>query len=141
MALKVGDTCWQVHVDDAGKIEFWEYHLRTIRTRPHGTRKIGYWFPKLPGTTWGKVSTKQGDYGWLDKKNIGEFRVAKAIEDGRPFGTTKAGIVRSEIADCRDSMKKYPDDPELISEVTVTLNALLKAQKRLKTASTAESNP
>jgi hypothetical protein len=128
--LKVGDTCWSVHVSDEGKVEFWEYFLRTIRRRPHGTRKIGYWFPKLPGVTWGKLSTKHGDYGWLDKNGIGDFRVAKPIEDGRPFGTTKAGTLRSEIADLR-AVLKGETDPEIIAEETATLTALLKAQKRI----------
>jgi len=128
--LKVGDTCWSVHVSDEGKVEFWEYSLRTIRRRPHGTQQIGYWFAKLPGVTWGKLSTKQGDYGWLDKNGITDFRVSKPIKDGRPFGTTKAGTLRSEIADIRAALKGETD-PEIIAEETVRLTALLKAQKRI----------
>jgi hypothetical protein len=132
MGLKVGDTCFSVHVSDDGKVEFWEYHLRTIRRRPKGTQKIGYWFPKLPGVTWGKLSTKHGDCGWLDKNGIVDFRVAKAIENGRPFGATKVGTLRTEIAEYRAGLKGATD-PEIIAEETAILDALLKAQKRIQT--------
>lgn len=127
MTLKVGDTCYRVFVD-SGAVEFWEYHLRTIRKRPHGTAKIGYWFPKLPGL-WGKLSTKHGDFGWLP--NIDAFRVAKRIEAGRPYATTKAGALRDEIARIRASLRDETDQ-EIIDEMKADLGPLLRAQKRLK---------
>lgn len=80
MTLKINDKSYCVSWNGT-QIEYWEYVLRTIRTR-HGI-PYGYWWCKLPGITWGKVSTKHGDFGWLPGVWTG-FREKRSITRGRP---------------------------------------------------------
>ena len=97
MALKKGDTCYQI-MWEGKQIEYWEYVLRTIQTRDSVV--WGYWWPKLPGVTWGKVSSKHRDFGWL-KDAWSTFRVKKALSRGRPYAASKAGALRDAIAELR----------------------------------------
>lgn len=60
MAEKVGQVLWSAAFDtETGKFEWFEYVLRTIRGgKAYATQKNI--------CTWGKKSSKNGDYGWLD---------------------------------------------------------------------------
>ncbi len=108
MALKIGDTCYCVRWNGS-RVEYWEYVLRTIQTRNGVT--YGYWWCKLPGTTWGKVSKTHGDYGWIPGAWPG-FRDKHPIERGRPYAASKLGALRDEIASLRSSIVEYgPSEP------------------------------
>ncbi len=57
---KINDVRWYCYQDDeTGKIEFWEYRLRSIR------KNNAYWILKN-FVTWDKLSTKHFNYGWID---------------------------------------------------------------------------
>lgn len=59
MADKLGQVLWQASFYDDGKFEWCEYIIRTIRGgKVYATEKSF--------VTWGKKSTKHGDFGWLD---------------------------------------------------------------------------
>lgn len=63
MADKIGQVLWQASFYDDGKFEWCEYVIRTIRGgKVYATEKVD-------GITWGKLSKKHRDYGWLDPIN------------------------------------------------------------------------
>lgn len=130
MGLKVGDTSFKI-VWDGKKVEFWEYVLRTIQVR--GGVQFGYWWPKFPGVTWGKRSSKHGDFGWLDNAPA-EFRVKHRTERGRPYAASRLGALRQEIADLRNQIKEdgedYSDDSDEGFSLGVRLESAIAAQKR-----------
>lgn len=140
MALKKGDVCFRAELSGT-KVEFREYILRTIQTRAgryswEKPETWGYWWCKVPGLSWGKRSKKHGDYGWL--KNADPIcRVKHRLQDGRPYGATKAGAIREEIAAIRELIREYGPDCDLDEEgVTLDqqLKAALRVQARLKGA-------
>lgn len=132
MALKVGDSCYCVRWEGS-RIAYWEYVLRTIRTR-HGVT-YGYWWCKLPGVTWGKVSKKHGDYGWLSGAWPG-FRERHPIVKGRPYAASTLGALRDELASLRENISEYGADCHYDEDDGPTLGEQLKialaAQKRLR---------
>lgn len=131
MALKVGDVCYTIYMTGT-KIEFWEYHLRTIRTR-HGWRG-GYWWRKVNGDTWGKRSKAHGDFGWLPNGWVG-WRVKHNTDDGRPYATTKLGALKDEIASTHANIDHYGENYDFDEEGATLgeqLKALKRAQKRLR---------
>lgn len=139
--LKKGDTCFCAYWEGSS-LKFWTYHLRTIQARKDPILswakplKYGYWWQKVPGLTWGKLSKKHGDFGWL--KNADRLFCRKhLIERGRPYAATKLGAVRAEIADLRGYIKEYGADEDLEGDgVTLgrQLQLALTAQKRLRKA-------
>lgn len=147
MSLKLGAQSYTV-VWNGKRIEYWEYVLRTIRTR-HGT-PYGYWWCKIPGLTWGKLSPKHGDYGWLPTAPT-EFRLMTRVEKGRPYAASKLGALRLEIAELREEIREHGADSRYFEdEATVgeKLPIALKAQKRLRSdrpakeiASTDQATP
>jgi hypothetical protein len=134
MSLKIGDSSYRVLWEGA-KIEYLEYVLRTIRSCDGIT--YGYWWCKLPGTTWGKVSKKHGDFGWLPGAHPC-FREKHTIKKGRPYAASKLGALRDEIASLRDliSDSEYGADCHYYDDDGPTLGDQLKialaAQKRLR---------
>lgn len=130
MALKVGDSCYTI-VWKGTRIEYWKYILRTIRTR--NSTVYGYWWCKLPGVTWGKVSKKAGDYGWLPDAHR-DFCTKHRLSQGRPYAASKLGALRDEIADLRCNIEGYGADCHFYDDDGPTLGEHLKiaiaAQKR-----------
>lgn len=69
MTYRIGQTLYTVWYDaDEQKVEQWQYIVRTIR------KNRVYCIAHLPGVTWGKKSSKTGDYGWLDPVHQ-DFRI------------------------------------------------------------------
>ena len=99
--MKVGTEYFRAWYDDeAGKVVIDVETLRTIRGR------FGYLIEKVPGVTWGKLSKKHGDFGWLP--NIPDYaRTRFLISDGVPdgYGLTKSAAVRSALAAARRHLK------------------------------------
>lgn len=89
---KVGQSLWMLLVDEeTGQPKMEEYIIRTIR----GGKVTAIW--KLQ-CTWGKRSTKHGDFGWL--KRIPAWTRGTWKVDGKlPMNlfTTKLQAIRSEI--------------------------------------------
>lgn len=90
MRWKVGQSLWMVMIDDDSKITMEEYVIRTIR----GGKVHAIW--KLQ-CTWGKRSTKSGDFGWLSP--IPAWTRNSWKIDGEPWNlhTTKLQAIRSEL--------------------------------------------
>jgi len=90
-AYKVGQIFYWISIDpDNGQCSFEEHHVRTIRGgEVHAILKDSF--------TWGKRSSKNGDFGWL--KNIPAWCRRKWPVDGKPHGkfTTKRQAVLYEL--------------------------------------------
>jgi len=132
--LKVGDKSYTAVYGAHAKIEFWEYELRTIRT--HRGFRYGYWWNKLKGVTWGKVSKRHFDYGWLPGSWVG-WRVQHPIDAGRPYSASKIGAVAVELADVRRLISEYGENCDFNEEgytLRDQLNSLIRVQKRLRSS-------
>lgn len=105
MAYKLEQTLWSVCITDGdAKFEWEEWIIRTIR-KPFIYATIKNRF------TWGKRSTKNGDFGWLDPVNK-LWRTRWAI-DGEPskylgIATTKRRALQLAIA----SQKEFGSDDD-----------------------------
>lgn len=120
--MKVGQILYACYSDDTtGKVSFEEYHVRTIRK--------GKVYAILKGPfTWGKRSSKHGDFGWLDPVPAW----CRERVDGNRCSwlfTTKLQAIRSEIKD------HHSDDfasPEIAEKALKTLKSLETKNKRAK---------
>ncbi|WJI45082.1 hypothetical protein NL532_32080 [Mesorhizobium sp. C120A] len=111
--------------EEDGRVEISEYGLRSIRTR------VAY-FTLKASFTWGKRSTKHGDFGWLP--NIPAWCRSAEPTAGKYIQTytkTKAGALRAAIAGERASRRLWKGKPERQAECDVAIAAL---QARLKRA-------
>lgn len=131
MKDRIGESRWVASFYDV--LEYDEWVFRSIRG------KYGYLIRKT-SLTWGKRSTKHGDYGWLDK-NIRDYDRRKfRLEQGLPHAKTKSGALTTLAASIRDEIKRYgadfvedyegEQDPE--PALSVKLSRVLAAKKRLK---------
>lgn len=120
--MKVGQILYACYSDsDTGKVSFEEYVVRTIRKG-----KV-YAIMKAP-FTWGKKSSKHGDFGWLDPVPAW----CRQRVDGDMCSwlfTTKLQAIRAEIKD------HHSDDfasPEIAEKALKTLKSLETKNKRAK---------
>ena len=127
--MKTGDIYYRAGVDETGKTYVDEWISRTIR------QPYGYLVIKLKAVTWGKRSTKNGDFGWLDPIDP-LFRTRFKVVEGVPAGyaRTKSAAFRKALAEARASRKKWPDDPEIVAEADAEIAALTKRLKRESSA-------
>lgn len=90
MTYKVGQIFYWVAVEPDGKCSMEEHHVRTIR----GGYVHAIWKHSF---TWGKRSTKNGDFGWL--RNIPAWCRDKWPETGKPHSkfTTKRQAIVHEL--------------------------------------------
>ncbi len=126
--IKVGDIFWECAVSDgSGEVEWDQWVVRTIRGgKVYVILKASY--------TWGKLSTRHGDFGWLDP--IPEWcrkswRVGETIPSWNMIASTKLGSIKKVLA----SQKKYGSDDDYTLPVTnqiviKKLEALLKRHKK-----------
>jgi len=136
------------------KTEVQEWVVRSIRKKRGSQTKYG---DKRFGTgdsndyvnlalktdcTWGKRSTKNGDYGWLTVPNWAkdQFRVGGNLPFSK-YTTKRAALnfakksLEDEIKWYEDEIKKSPDAQELISEMNdniLMLNSVKRTMSRLK---------
>ncbi len=125
--IKVGMILHECYVNEPdGKVEWREWHVRTIRG------KRVYATVKIPLVSWGKLSKKHGDFGWLDP-TPSYCRTWWSTSDLGPtwngLTTTKPGAIRAAIK----SQKAYGNDEyyEGITnaEIVAKLEAMLKREK------------
>lgn len=125
--LKVGAILHDIDVNEpSGMVEWDTYIARTIR---------GGWVYatiKLDGITWGKRSTKHGDFGWLDPVPPWCRRKWRATDDVPSYytiATTRIKALTKAIA----SQKEYgsDDDYEGITnaEIVKKLETMLKRER------------
>lgn len=123
---KIGDTFYELIVDEQTGEFVWHTHvLRTIRGKfAYTVLKASY--------TWGKRSTKTGDFGWLDP--IPTWCRTRLWLDRKPpdsLSPTKLGAIKYALESHREFSEPsdYPR-PEMHGEV----------EKRLQTMLTREQN-
>ncbi|RUU99460.1 hypothetical protein EOB36_20500 [Mesorhizobium sp. M6A.T.Cr.TU.017.01.1.1] len=128
-ALKhvVGEFYFRVDYDEeTGKVEIDEYGLRSIiKGRAYFTAKAAF--------TWGKRSTKHGDFGWLP--NIPAWaRSAERIGSDyiKRYAKTKAQALRAAIAE-RRRYRKGCTLSDAIAECDAEIAALQARLKRTRT--------
>ena len=112
---KVGQSLWMLMVDEAtGKPEMEEWIIRTIR----GGKVTAIW--KL-SCTWGKRSTKHGDFGWLPR--IPSWTRQTWPVDRKPYNlfTTKLAAIREEIK--TQDIRNF-DTPEAFNKAIKSLRAM-----------------
>ena len=112
--MKIGQILYTCYVnEDTGKVDFGEYHVRTIR-------KGNVYAVWKCSVTWGKRSSKHGDFGWLDP--VPAWCRERADLCSWLF-TTKLQAIRNEIKTFDPTEFKTPEIAE-------------KALKSLKTLET-----
>lgn len=120
--MKVGQILYAVFPDEnTGKIEFAEYHVRTIRkSKIYATWKNS--------TTWGKRSSKHGDFGWLDP--------VPAWSRQRVDSNLCSWLFTTKLQAIRDAIKRFDpteyNTPEIAEKALKTLKSLETKNKRAK---------
>lgn len=134
--MKKGSVLFELWTDDDGKIEWSEWHVRSIR------KGIIYATVKAPWT-WGKRSTAHGDFGWLDPISD-EWRRSWRVGD-EPAGqlaTTRLAAIRKAVAYQKrwGSPDDY-DDPGMHGRIIKRLETMLTKEqgKRARKASKAKA--
>lgn len=164
--IKVGTVLYRAYsyVDEGKTVTgFEEWVVRTIRARRNSSiwlgrdvKKMGWEIPKMVNLiekseiTWGKLSSKTGDYGWrkyIPERNRKQFPVG--VDLPRGFYTTKMAALKFQIADRkRDltfhenelSIETDPDDiAELTSDKAEVIAELAALNRRLKALSKPKS--
>jgi len=129
---KIGDEYFMLIISDDLTHEWWIYRVRSIQNR---TVDNGY-PPLIPrrviryvyaiavfSWTWGKRSTKSGDYGWLDPISDDWRKKWRADEEPRDLFKTKKAAIKYEIA---THDPEYFDDPAESARVLTKLQNMLK---------------
>jgi hypothetical protein len=130
MIYKLGQIFYQILADESdGTVEVWEWHVVTIRGR------YVYAVTKLKGITWGKVSKKHGDFGWLrpfpawcrkawhKEQTETYFRITP---ESRGLYFSKVKALRKELSD--QTLENF-DSPELYEKAIRTLKSMLTREK------------
>lgn len=100
MKYKIGKILYRASADDENKCELDTFMVRTIRG------EFVYAVNKIPGITWGKLSKKNGDFGWLNPVDA-LFRCKTEIgTDFLTLHTTK----RKAWSELLKNKKKYFSD-------------------------------
>lgn len=120
--MKVGQILHCVFADsDTGKVEFGEYHVRTIRKG----KVYAIW---KCASSWGKRSSKHGDFGWLDP--------VPAWCREKIDGSTASWIFTTKLQAIRNEIKRFdPTEyltPEIAEKALKTLKNLETKNKRAK---------
>ncbi len=152
--IKVGTTLYLAlssTENGKSKTEITEWVVRSIRKKrgsqtKYNDKRFGngdnndyvnlIW--KIDGVSWGKRSSKNGDFGWLKIPNFcrKQFRVG----DDLPLGmfTTKRAALKSAEKDHIETIKWYdgkisdnPDDVDLVSERSDYLSELVSIKRAI----------
>lgn len=111
--MKVGDKlyeCWlNIEVEGKSTIEYFEWVLVTVN-------KNGFYFRRKNYFTWGKLSKKNNDFGWLPNQDPFYRKHLKNAEDHKLEGLhkTKKSAYKSIMPDLK---KIKRDILRLISQV------------------------
>ncbi|MBV7264352.1 hypothetical protein KCG43_20275 [Photobacterium sp. WH24] len=163
--IKVGAILFKAFAcsydDGSSEVELQEWHVRTIAKKRGSQTRRGrkldsnyydqrtyvYVIQKIKGVTWGKLSRKNGDFGWL--KSISKnFRESFAVGEPLPKGmfTTKQAAFKFAIKEHEARIKrvrayiKEEEDPEEIADLGVDLSEYEKELKLLKSRLTRVKN-
>lgn len=121
---KVGEFYFYAFYDDEeGKVQFFEYGLRSIR------KGVAHFTLKMNKVTWGKVSKRHGDFGWLP--NVPKWTRDSIIissDQMLRYRSSKQAAITAALAAARRDKKlpMFEDDGDPETEI----EALQKAWKR-----------
>lgn len=125
---KIGDEYFSLYIDEETlSHEWWIYRVRSIQNR-----KVAAWSDRTTryvyaiavfSWTWGKRSTKSGDYGWLDPISDDWRKKWRADEEPRDLFRTKKAAIKYEIA---SHDPRYYDDPEQGAKILAKLQNMIK---------------
>lgn len=100
--------------NDKSTTEIVELHIRTVQMRAHGVlnekRLTAFAWQKIDGVTWGKKSSKTGDYGWLPNADP-YYRVKIVAGESMPsgIGTTKLAAWQSCLKSLQGHLRGATD--------------------------------
>src|SRR5690606_8090719 len=129
---KIGDEYFMLIINDDLSHEWWIYRVRSIQNRTVDNgypplikpRIIRYVYAiAVFSWTWGKRSTKTGDYGWTDSISDDWRKKWRADEEPRDLFKTKKAAIKYEIA---------THDPENFDDPAEGARVLTKLQNMLK---------
>jgi len=132
---RVGEMYWYAWFDDeTRKVELDQYGLRSIR------KGTAYFTAKLDGTTWGKRSTKTGDFGWLDPVPAWARCAERVGGDSiRRYGRSRSAALKAAIAAERKNRSHYKGEAEIEQEIDIALSALTSRLRRAQTIDARQS--
>jgi len=129
IASQIGVSRYSVSFYD--RLVFTEHVFRTVR------KSTGYFIIK-DQFTWGKLSKKHFDYGWINKNITPIDRTRFELHNGLPFHKTKLSALNNLIAKLKTSIKQYGPDfvdyfgDEKEPSLETKLKKCLTLQKRLR---------
>ena len=149
--LKIGMSLWCVYAYPEDGISIEEYIIRSIK-RP--ARKLYHWTRNTPNTmskeahlvakindlTWGKRSSKNGDYGWLTSiPDYCRFKIdlERYEKSGLPcnLSFTKSGAYHIALVDAKNTLKEYQADPSPDDDYIKLYKKMISSLKGLYTKS------
>lgn len=142
MSVKPGAVRWTADTDyETGRIEYSEIVLQSQQRRRKMSGATWYGEPRLCNYwivkncfSWGRLSPRQGDYGWLP--SIPNWcRRTRWAHLAQPGAASKAGALRDLAAGLRRSQKVWGDsDPDEPNELPYSelIKRVERARKRLK---------
>ena len=93
--MKVGEQWFDAWRDvDNGRVHIEKLYVRSIR------KGKAYLTERVPHLTWGRLSRKTGDYGWLPNPPRW-MRHRVSFDQPNPYGKTKQSAVRKALASAR----------------------------------------
>jgi len=131
MKKNVGVSRWTASYYDRLELEEWVF--RTARGQK------GYLIRK-DSLTWGKRSSKHGDFGFLDKNITDADRRTFRLHNDMPYRASKSGALIALMADLRrqikdygiDFVEDYDGDEEPEPSLRVKMQRTKAAYRRLK---------
>lgn len=131
---KIGAEYFSLTVDEDNATHDWSiYRVRTIQNRrpKFGSRPgiitVRYVYAILVADwTWGKRSTKSGDYGWLPRIPQWCRHKWRADEEPRNMFKTKKAAIKHELDGYRDASPEDFDNPDMLPKIIAKLENMLK---------------
>lgn len=100
--------------DGKARTEIEEIHVRTVQMRAAGIggpqKLTAFAYPKIAGVTWGKLSSKTADYGWLPGTNTScQVRLIEGEPMPLGVGTTRLSAWQACLKVAQASLKRGKD--------------------------------
>jgi len=131
---KIGAEYFSLNVDEDDATHDWSiYRIRSIQNRKPrfggrpGLITVRYVYAILVADwTYGKRSTKSGDYGWLP--NIPQWCRHKWRVTDEPSGIfkTKKAAIKRELDRYKDYVQDDLDNPDMLPKILTKLENMLK---------------
>lgn len=148
-SLKVGSVLYvaKAYLDDdslQARVQISEWHVRIIKRQRAGDAiETVYLTNKAEAVTWGKLSRRSGDYGWLPKIPA-SFRDSFKLSEymGQGYGTTKSKAIALAIGQEKHRIRRYeawgkePNNPGYQEHIDDCMRCISALERRLKSLAT-----